>query len=263
MLLAVPLAVLTLAAGAWAGQRSMLFRAAAFDPVPALWQAETFEVVRYATDDGLEIAGWYAAPTRPGSPVILYFPGCRGHLGHQAAKLRAFVAEGAGVLMAGYRGYARNAGRPSETGLRRDAAAAAAFLRARGVEPSRTVVWGYSLGSSVATGVATAGGFAGLVLEAPFLSVPAVVASHARIGLGPLIRDRFDTRALIPRVDAPVLVLHGTADAVIPWSHGEALSRIAPVASFVPLAGGGHDDLAAFGAGALVADFVRRMVPGV
>lgn len=263
MLLELPLAVLAIAAGAWAGQRSVLFRAAAFDPVPALWQAERFEVVRYSTDDGLAIAGWYAAPTRPGAPVILYFPGCQGHLGRQSAKLRAFVADGAGVLMAGYRGYARNPGRASEAGLRHDGAAAAAFLRARGVAPSRTVLWGYSLGSSLATGVATGGGFAGLVLEASFLSVPAVVASHAPIGLGPLVRDRFDTRALIPRVDAPVLVLHGTADAVIPWRQGETLSRIAPAGSFVALAGGGHDDLEAFGAGPVVADFVRRMVPAI
>jgi uncharacterized protein len=263
ILLGLPVLVLTLAFGAYAGQRSMLFRAAAFDPVPAMWAADAFSVVRYPTVDGIEIAGWYVPPSRADAPVVLYFPGCQGHLGVQSAKLMRLVADGTGVLMAGYRGYAHNPGRPSETGLRQDAAAAAAFLMTQGIDPARTVVWGYSLGTALATGVAAAAdGYAGLVLEAPFRSIPAVVASHARWGFAPLIWDRFDTEALLPRVNAPVLILHGTADRVIPWQQGEALSRIARRADLVLVNGGGHADLPDFGTGTVVARFVVRATRG-
>ncbi|HZH26253.1 MAG TPA: alpha/beta hydrolase [Azospirillaceae bacterium] len=258
----LPAGLLAAFVAAYAGQRSFIYRAVDFVAEPSLWQAGDLSVVRYRTADGLELAGWYAPPGDPAKPTILYFSGREGHLGLQAAKLRRFLDEGYGVMMAGYRGYAGNPGRPSELGLHTDAAAAAAFLAAQGIAADRTLVWGYSLGTAMATRVAAAARFAGLVLEAPFESIPAVVQAHARWTFGPLIWDRFNTRAVIAEVASPILILHGSHDRVIPWTHGVALSRAAgDRAELVLLPGAGHGDTQDFGALDHVADFLGRVAP--
>jgi pimeloyl-ACP methyl ester carboxylesterase len=120
-----------------------------------------------------------------------------------------------------------------------------ALLRERGHVPAaRTVLFGQSLGTGVASALAARGAGARVVLMTPFRSIPAVASGlFPFLPVGMLIRDRFDTEARAPHITVPALVIHGTRDEVIPFAHGEALSRVLPQATLLRVEGGHHNDL--------------------
>jgi uncharacterized protein len=217
--------------------------------------------VTLTTGDGLSLLSWYLPP-RDGHPVIAYFHGNGGHIGYRAERLRQFARNGYGVLMAEYRGYGGNPGTPSESALVADGAAALDFLAGAGITPDRLVIYGESLGSGVAVLLAAQRKVAGLILEAPFTSV-AEVAQHrySFIPASALVRDRFDSLARIAHVRAPILVLHGERDRVVPVRFGRALFDAAPEPKEFWLAReAGHEDLVQYGAFEAVLEFLRRRV---
>jgi uncharacterized protein len=213
------------------------------------------------TADGLSLLSWYLPP-RDGRPVIAYFHGNGGHIGYRAERLRWFARTGYGVLMAEYRGYGGNPGTPSERGLVADGAAVLDFLGGEGMTPNQLVIYGESLGSGVAVPLATQREVAGVILEAPFTSVAEVAQHHySFIPASALLRDRFDSLARIGDVKAPILVLHGERDRIVPVRFGRALFDAAPQPKELWLAPeAGHEDLVRYGAFEAVLDFVRRRV---
>jgi hypothetical protein len=203
-------------------------------------------------------------PPRPGRPVIVYFHGNGGHIGYRAERLLRFAREGYGVLMAEYRGYGGNPGIPSEAGFYADGRAALAFLDREGVATNRLVLYGESLGSGVAVELATQHKIGALILEAPFTSVAEVAQCHFRyVPASRMIIDRFDSLSRIGRLEAPLLVLHGERDRVVPVRFGRALLDAAPEPRegwFAPE--GGHEDLARYGSLDVVVAFVERLLGG-
>jgi pimeloyl-ACP methyl ester carboxylesterase len=181
----------------------------------------------------------WVRPADPGAPTIVVF---HGNAGFQWAKLTAFAERGWGIVLAAYRGFAGNPGDPSEDGLTEDARAVLAFAAALGIAPERTVLFGESLGTGVAARMAAeAEGWRGLVLDSPYASLSGRAAEmYPWFPVRALIRHDFDTRAALARVDAPILILHGTADLVIPVSHGRALAALVPEARAVWIEGGTH-----------------------
>jgi fermentation-respiration switch protein FrsA (DUF1100 family) len=216
-----------------------------------------------STEDGLSLLSWYL-PGRPGRPVILYFHGNGGHIGHRSQRMLRFAREGYAVLMPEYRGYGSNPGTPTESGFYADARAALDFLEREGVALNRLVLYGESLGSGVAVELATQQQVAGLILEAPFTSVAEVAQCHfPYVPAARLVIDRFDSRSRIGRVRAPILVLHGQRDRVVPVRFGRALFDAAPEPKegwFVPQAG--HEDLARYGGLDIVVAFIERRLGG-
>ena len=215
------------------------------------------------TEDGLSLLSWYL-PARPGRPVITYFHGNGGHIGYRAERLLSFAHEGFGVLMAEYRGYGGNPGTPSEAGFYTDGRAALAFLDREGVAPNRLVLYGESLGSGVAVALAVDHDIAALVLEAPFTSVAEVAQCHfPYVPASRMVVDRFDSLSRIGKVRAPILVLHGERDRVVPIRYGRALFDAAPEPKegwFAPEAG--HEDLARYGSLDVVVGFINRRLRG-
>ena len=215
------------------------------------------------TEDGLSLLSWYL-PARPGRPVIAYFHGNGGHIGYRAERLLSFAHEGFGVLMAEYRGYGGNPGTPSEAGFYTDGRAALAFLDREGVAPNRLVLYGESLGSGVAVALAVDHDIAALVLEAPFTSVAEVAQCHfPYVPASRMVVDRFDSLSRIGKVRAPILVLHGERDRVVPIRYGRALFDAAPEPKegwFAPEAG--HEDLARYGSLDVVVGFINRRLRG-
>lgn len=215
--------------------------------------------VELTTADGLSLLSWYLPPRR-GRPVVAYFHGNGGHLGYRAERLRRFAGSGYGVLMPEYRGYGGNPGMPTEAGLCIDAAAALDFLGREGIPPERLVLYGESLGSGVAVQLAATRAVAGLILEAPFTSVAEVAQYHySFIPASLLLRDRFESSSVIGKVRAPILVLHGDRDRVVPVRFGRALFDAAPQPKegwFAPEAG--HGNLSRFGAFEAVFGFLER-----
>lgn len=198
-------------------QRRLIYPAPAH---PGPVTAAGFEAVTLTAADGLRLAALYR-PAAPGRPTLVFFHGNGDSLRGSLIATAGFV--GHGLLLPEYRGYGGNPGSPDEAGLYADGEAALAWLAARGVGPARTVLIGNSLGSGVATELAARHRVAGLVIVSGFTSLPAAAAGAFGLPIGALVRDRFDNAAKLPRVTAPVLVLHGDADRVIAVAHGRAL----------------------------------------
>jgi fermentation-respiration switch protein FrsA (DUF1100 family) len=215
--------------------------------------------VGLSTTDGLSLFSWYLPP-RADHPVVAYFHGNGGNIGHRSERLRAFARLGYGVLLLEYRGFGGNPGVPSEAGLIADGAAALDFLGRCGIGTERIVLYGESLGSGVAVALAAQRSIAALILEAPFTSVAEVAQYHyAFVPAYALVRDRFDSAARIGSVRAPILVLHGERDRVVPLRFGRALFDAAPEPKEMWVArGAGHEDLAFFGVCETVRSFIER-----
>jgi fermentation-respiration switch protein FrsA (DUF1100 family) len=258
-----------LAAGLFFFQRQLLYHPDKTRPqLAGLGQIGVREV-GLSTDDGLSLLSWYLPP-RPdyqhqtGRPVIVYFHGNGGHIGYRVDRLLRFARDGYGVLMLEYRGYGGNPGVPTETGFYADARAAVGFLEREGVAPNRLVLYGESLGSGVAVELAAQHDVAGVILEAPFTSVAEVAQHHfPYVPAARLVTDRFDSRSRIAKVRAPILVLHGERDRVVPVCYGRALFDAAPEPKegwFVREAG--HEDLARYGGLDAAVDFIERRLGG-
>lgn len=232
-------------------QRRLLFLPTPEPLDPArLAGAGDFRLVEAASGDGLALAHLWLAPAAPAGPVLLACHGNAGNAGERAGKLRAALPEGWGLLLVEYRGYAGNPGRPSEAGLAADAAGALAWLEGRGVAPGRVALYGESLGSGVVVRLAAATAaerrpVAGVVLEAPFTSIAAAAQHHyPYVPARWLVRDRFDSLGRIGGIAAPLLILHGRRDAVVPYAMGERLLAAArPPKRLLSLDAGAHADL--------------------
>jgi fermentation-respiration switch protein FrsA (DUF1100 family) len=147
-----------------------------------------------------------------------------------------------GVLAIEYRGYASSTGSPSERGLKLDGEATHAAAIASGVKPERIVAFGESLGSGVAVSIAARHKVGALVLDSPYSSIADVAAAaYWFVPVQALLRDPFRNDLLIGMVKAPILMVHGTKDPVVPIRFGERLFALAnPPKAFWRVEGSGH-----------------------
>lgn len=183
------------------------------------------QAVEILTQDGERLQGWHTRPTSR-KETILYLHGNAGHLGDRAYKLKAFAEAGFGVLGISWRGYGDSTGSPTEAGLMADAQAAIDWLK---LPPEQLILFGESLGSGVAVRMASMQPARLLVLEAPYISVRRRGQElYPWLPVKYLLQDNFDSLEYIGKVKAPILLLHGAKDAVIPLAHGQQLFAAAP-----------------------------------
>lgn len=200
-----------------------------------------FEDVVLTTSDGLELRSFYRV-AQDGKPTAIYFHGNGGTLYGSVVATEQIAAAGYGLLLVEYRGYGGNAGSPSEEGFYADGRAALAFLKDRGIAEADTVLMGNSIGTGTAVQLATEITPKALLLTAPFTSLPDVASEvlwwlPARL----LIRDTYDSKSKLADVTAPVLVLHGSVDELIPYTQGEQLAATSTGAEFQLFDGEGHN----------------------
>jgi len=255
--------IMALGAGIWAFQDHLIyFPDSAPPPSPATLGLTRVEERRLATQDGLEILGWRLHADSPGAPVVLYLHGNGGSLLHRTARVQRFQQQGWGALFVQWRGYGGNPGRPDEAGLAQDALAGLLALRAEGISPSGIVLWGESLGTGLAIRLAAdrPGEFGALVLESPYTSLLDLARLHYPIlPAGLLLRDHFDSAAHIGAVRAPMLMLVGGADTLIPPSMSRELANRATAPLEIWEAPGvGHNEIGAAGGVAAAAEFLAR-----
>ncbi len=239
-------------------QRQFLFHPRSAHPSPAAAGLPQVEEVVVETADGEQVIVWQAPP-RGDKPVIIYFHGNAEIVASQAARHRELTADGFGLVALSYRGYMGSTGSPTEEGLLRDAEAAYRFATSR--YPSNPVVlWGHSLGSGVAVALAGRHPVAKVILEAPFSSAVDVAARlFPLVPVRWLMHDQFRSDQRIAAVRAPVLIMHGSRDLVVPIEFGERLFKLAHEPKrFVRFPDGGHDDLDRYGAGAEARRFIEE-----
>ena len=204
------------------------------------------EEVVLDTADGERVIVWHVPP-RNGQPVFVYFHGNGGSLRWREERFRDLIDDGSGLVALSYRGYGGSSGRPTEKGLIEDARAAYAFAVTH-YPAERLVLWGESLGTALAIALAAEKPVRCLVLEAPFTSAVDVGAQHYWfVPVRLLMRDQFRSDLWIAKVRAPVLIVHGENDRIVPISLGERLCRLVRVPKrIVRVAGAGHNDLGTY-----------------
>ncbi len=240
-------------------QRSLMYHPSAHLLEPAGYGVPEMSEVTLNTGDGLALTAWYRA-AQDGRQTIAYLHGNGGHIGHRAGKVKAYLNAGYGLLLIGYRGYGTNPGRPTEENLIEDGMAGLKFLENSGVVINQIVLYGESLGTGVATALAQRQDVSALILEAPFTSI-ADVAQHHYFYLPAryLVKDRFDSGQRIRRLKAPLLIIHGERDRIVPWKFGRALFDLAPEPkSFISMPIASHNNLYEFGTAAEVIEFMKQ-----
>jgi fermentation-respiration switch protein FrsA (DUF1100 family) len=221
-------------------QRAMIYPAprqafAARDAFPG------FRQVHLQTSDGLRLQAIHR-PASDSLPTVIFFHGNGDNLHGAVEATRLLGAAGYGLLLPEYRGYSGNPGSPTEAGLYRDGEAALQWLRQEGVPVIRMVLIGNSLGSGVATELATRHSVRGLVLVSGFSSLADVAALHVRLfPVRLLLRDRYNNQAKLPKVRASVLILHGANDSLIPAAQSVELAKAVKGASLVIEPDAGHE----------------------
>jgi fermentation-respiration switch protein FrsA (DUF1100 family) len=234
---------------AWLGQRRLTYFPDPERVSPASAGLADVEERLLETSDGEKLIVWQAkAPT--GQPTLLYFHGNAGGLANRAERFARYVRGGYGLFAMSYRGYAGSTGRPTEALNRRDALLAYDTLVGDGVNPEDILLYGESLGSAVAVSVAAEKPVGGLVLDAPFTSVLAIAAKrYWMLPVRTLLADRYESDRRIGDVRAPLLILHGERDQVVPAAFGRKLFELANEPKrLVVFPQGNHSDLDAHGA---------------
>ena len=178
----------------------------------------------------------------PGPAAVVYFGGNAEAVGYSLPELQA-AFPGQSLYLMHYRGYGATPGEPTEEGLFADAQALYEYVRAR--HPQVTLV-GRSLGSGIATRLASEKAVDRLVLVTPYDSMAVVASHHFRwLPVRLLLRDRYDSASYAPKVNAPTAILAAEHDEVIPRASSEALYRsFRPgLATFRVVSGVGHNDI--------------------
>ena len=215
-----------LCVGMFLAQERFLFHPRGEMGPPSAFGLDDFRRVRFEASDGVELVGWLHEAPKP-EKAVLFFYGNADVLPPYAGFFRAFAKAGYSVLGVNYRGYGGSAGTPSEAGFYRDGDAALAFLTQRVPVEGVTVI-GRSIGTGVAVDLAARNRLRSLVLISPFTSLTDVASEISwYLPVRALLKHRFDSMADIASVSAPVLILHGDRDTLIPPDHGRRLVEAA------------------------------------
>jgi alpha-beta hydrolase superfamily lysophospholipase len=203
------------------------------------------------TGDPVRLHALWAPQPRDDAPLLLYLHGARYDVRGSAHRMRRLQALGFSVLGVDYRGFGQSTPvLPSEEMANEDALAAWDWLAAQ--HPGRArYVFGHSLGGAIAVQLASQrDDVRGLIVEGSFTSIPDVVRQFkwGWLPVGPLITQRFEAVDQIAKVRAPVLVVHGSEDRLIPPALGQALYERAPSPKrFLLVEGGTHHSTNAVG----------------
>lgn len=192
-----------------------------YDFTPSDYGLE-YEAVSLSTPDGVTLAGWFV-PAEGAKRTVLFCHGNAGNISHRLDTLQMFHELGLNCLIVDYRGYGDSTGRPTETGTKIDMLAGFQWLiEEKGLRPEEIILFGRSLGGSIAAMIAKDVDPAGLVLESTFTSFNDVGAYYYP-WLPVRLFSRFDYNTLeaVRQVTCPVLVIHSPEDEIIPCKFGQ------------------------------------------
>ena len=258
LIVVVAVAYVLLSAVTYVFQRQLMYFPARNRVLPAETGLLGVEEVTLSTSGGTSFHNWYGKAL-DGQPTVLFFHGNAGNVSHRDYRFRELMARGWGVFMLGYPGYGGSEGSPSEVAFVDASRVAYQHLVGSGVAAGDIVLYGESIGSGVAVQLAADVHAMALVLEAPMASAVDVAGRHyAFLPVALLLKDQFMSTEYIGDIDMPLLVMHGERDHIIPIESGRLLFEHAnEPKTFVPLAGGGHNDLYRFPTVEIVSEFLE------
>jgi uncharacterized protein len=253
-------AYLAICAVAYFGNRTFMYLPDEARIPPAAAGLDGVQEMEFAAADGTKLVAWYA-PSRDGKPTILYFHGNAANAANRAPKIAMMLESGFGVFYLNNRGYGGSGGSPTEARNVADAIAAYDELKGLGVRADEIVAYGESLGSGQAVRLAAKRSVSGVVLEAPLTSTIDVARSiYFWLPLSLLITDQYNLEHNIGAVTAPLLILHGEMDEVIPVEMGRRVFRAGNTPKRIEIfPRGRHNDLFDHGAWEKMRDFLLSL----
>jgi pimeloyl-ACP methyl ester carboxylesterase len=206
---------------AWLFQERMIFFPRPVDSRPT--PRPDIEDVTLAAASGVKLRGWLVRGAGTPAPLVIYFGGNAEEISWLTEVAEQF--SGWSLLLVNFRGYGESEGKPGETELFEDALVIHDYAKQRpDVDPRGIVAMGRSLGSGVAVHLAAHRPLRGVILVSPYDSIVEVAKRHYPfLPVSLMLRHRFDSLALAPRIEAPLLCLVATEDRVIPPAHSRAL----------------------------------------
>jgi len=199
-----------------------------------------YQDVELVTGDNIRLHGWFI-PKQAAKGTLLFFHGNAGNVSHRLESIELFHRLGLNVFIIDYRGYGQSEGKASEKGTYRDAMAAWKYLvQTRGYDAEKVIVFGRSLGASIASWLASKQTPAALILESGFSSVPSMAKRiYPFLPVSWLTYFKYDTRDHVKNIACPVLVAHSRSDEIIPYEEGRKVFDAAPEGKqFLEMLGG-------------------------
>ena len=189
--------------------------------------SHSFENINIKTKDNINLKGWFHLKD-PKKKTILFFHGNAGTLDNRIYKLNFLGNLDVNFLIIAWRGYSGSSGKPSEFGLYQDAKSALNWLNLKGVTDEKIILYGESLGTSIAIEVGQNRDFAGIILEAPFTSMIDIGQKHYPFfPVKLLLKDKYVSKNKIKNIKCPILIMHGKADTIVPFYMGKKMYELA------------------------------------
>jgi uncharacterized protein len=197
-------------------------------------------------NENLNIVRFFSNAAKP-KGVVLYFHGNRLNIYHYAKFADNFTSDGYEVWMPDYPGFGKTTGVLTEKKLYDDALQVYKLANTKFSKDS-IIIFGKSLGSGIATQLATVKDCRRLILETPYYSIPALFNYYAPIyPVSYMSHFKIPTAEFLLEVTAPVSIFHGTKDELIPYRNAAKLKKnLKPGDEFITIPGGGHNNLSEF-----------------
>jgi len=202
-----------------------------------------YENVELMTKDNIKLHGWFI-PNPNARGTVLFFHGNAGNISHRLASIEIFHRLQLNVFIIDYRGYGQSAGNPTEKGTYKDAQAAWNYLiDTRGINDKQIIIFGRSLGASIASWLASKHTAGALIIESGFSSIPAMGQRlYPFLPIRWLANFQYNTKQHVKNISYPILVAHSRQDDIIPYDEGREIFMAATQPKVFLEMRGGHND---------------------
>lgn len=230
-------------------QESLLFQTATLDDDHNFDYDEPHDELFLETENNVRLNALHFYAENP-KGVVLYFHGRGGNLSNNMGKFsHEFTDRGYDLFIMDYRGFGKSTGKLSEQAFCHDADFCYDYLQNHFPE-DKIIVYGRSLGTGIATYVASHHDPKALILEAPYVSIldltPREFPFLPRFLIPMLLKYHFRTDKWIVKVDSPILIFHGTDDELVPFDSSTRLLKLIEEkkdASLISIEHGKHNHL--------------------
>ena len=189
------------------------------------------------TEKNIQIKSWFIKKDLKKFKTLVFFHGNAGNLLNRVHKINELEKLDINILLTSWRGFSGNKGKPTEQNLYSDANKIIKWLGAQEVNYKDIILYGESLGTGVATELASKNNYGGIILESPFTSIKdAAKIYYPYLPVNLLLKDRYDSKSKIKDIKTPILIMHGKMDKIVPQKMGLELFEKAnnPKFSYFP-----------------------------